>query len=411
MVADDRSVGLPRCRACGSDLRDRLIDLGAQPDPDQLLDPADDEAAPTAPIDLWLCRACCLVQLAGQRPSGPVPRHGHQAGGPPDAAPWPVDLLLPGLGTDRIVVDVDVADARTGRAFARHGFPVHGFSRHPDLGRGTDPWIATSPFDPEAAEALGAGGTRAGVIIASHALAHADDPDALVAAIARILAPDGVVAIEFHHVVGLVEGQFDVLSHAHRSYFSVGALENLLHRHGLTIRDAERVATFGGTIRALATRKTTGTASAMVQAAGSALLAIRQSETEARVCEPAGYAALPDQVARATTGLVEFLERSRAEGRRVAGYGAPPRGTVLLNIAGVDTTLLPYTVDRDPDKQGWALPGCRIPIHAPSAIDSGQPDDILVLPWPIADEIRRQLVTARDLGTRFAVAMPALRIL
>ena len=94
-----------------------------------------------------------------------------------------------------------------------------------------------------------------------------------------------------------------------------------------------------------------------------------------------------------------------------AGYGAPPRGTVLLNIAGVDTTLLPYTVDRDPDKQGRALPGCRIPIHAPSAIDSGRPDDILVLPWPIADEIQRQLVAARDRGARFAVAMPALRIL
>ena len=261
-------VGRPGAAHAAASLRDRLIDLGAQPDPDRLLDPADDEAAPTAPIDLWLCRACCLVQLAGPRPSGPVPRHGHQAGGPPDAAPWPVDLLLPGSRTDRVVVDVDVADARTGRAFARHGFPVHGFSRQPDLGRGTDPWIATSPFDPEAAEALGAGGTRAGVIIASHALAHADDPDALVAAIARILAPDGVVAIEFHHVLGLVEGQFDVLSHAHRSYFSVGALERLLDRHGLAIRDAERVATFGGTHPGTATRTTTGTAPAKVQAPG-----------------------------------------------------------------------------------------------------------------------------------------------
>ena len=411
MVANAPVALAPRCRACRGELHDRLIDLGPQPDPDRLLDPLGDAIAPTAPIDLWLCHTCSLVQLAGPRPSGPVPRHGHQAGGPPDAAPWPVDLLLPGLRTDRVVVDVDVADARTGRAFARHGFPVRGFTRQPSVGGGSDPWIATAPFDPEAAEAIGAAGERAGVVIASHALSHADDPDALVADIARILAPDGVVAIEFHHVLGLAEGQFDVLSHAHRSYFSVGALERLLDRHGLAIRDAERVATFGGTIRALATRATTGTAPAKGEGAEPALHAIRQAESEARVCEPAGYAALPDQVARATTGLVEFLELARAEGRRVAGYGAPPRGTVLLNIAGVDTNLLPYTVDRDPDKQGRALPGCRIPIHAPSAIDSRRPDDILVLPWPIADEIQLQLVASRDRGARFAVAMPALRIL
>ena len=141
MVANAPGALAPRCRVCRGELGDRLIDLGPQPDPDRLLGPQDDSTAPTAPIDLWLCRACCLVQLAGPRPSGPVPRHGHQAGGPPDAAPWPVDLLLPGLGTDRLVVDVDVADARTGRAFARHGFPVRGFSRQPDVGGGTDAWI------------------------------------------------------------------------------------------------------------------------------------------------------------------------------------------------------------------------------------------------------------------------------
>ena len=407
MVADDRSVNPPRCRACGSWLRDRLIDLGAQPDPDQLLDPATDETAPTARIELWLCHACGLVQLAGPRPSGPVPPHGHHAGGPADAASWPVDVLLPGLRHERIVVDADVADARTGRAFARHGFGVHGFTRQPVVDASADPWIVEAPFDAAAADTLGMGGRRAGVVIASHALSHADDPDALVASIARILAPEGVVAIEFHHVLGLVDGQFDVLSHAHRSYLSVRALECLLERHGLAITAAERTPTFGGSIRVLAAHVAAGAAAA----AGLSLDAIRRSEDLAQAGEAAGYAGLPRQVARATADLVGFLEQARSDGRRVAGYGAPPRGTVLLNLAGVDPSLLAYTVDRDPDKQGRALPGCRIPVLVPSEIDTRRPDDILLLPWPIADEIQRQLVAARDRGARFAVAMPALRIL
>jgi SAM-dependent methyltransferase len=243
-------------------------------------------------------------------------------------------------------------------------------------------------------------------VVASHALSHADDPDALVEAIGRILAPDGVLAIELHHVLGLIEGQFDVLSHAHRSYFSLRALEHLLARHDLVIAEVERVATFGGTIRALARRRSVGHA-----AGGPAQEAIRRAEDRARAGEPAGYAALPAQVARASADLVAYLEGARDDGRLVAGYGAPARGTVLLNLAGVDPALLPFTVDRDPAKQGMALPGCRIVVHAPSEIDSRRPDDILVLPWPLADEIQRQLRAARGWGARFAVAMPTLRIL
>ena len=406
MVAMDRDVALPRCRACGHDLHDRLIDLGPQPDPDRLLGPADDVPAPTAPIDLWLCDGCALVQLVGPRPTGPLPRHGHSAGGSADLAPWPVDLVRAEPRPDRVVVDVDVADVGIGRAFAARGLGLHGFTRQVDLDGSTDRWITAAPFDAEAADAIVAGGVRAAVVIASHALSHADDPDALVASIARILAPDGVVAIEFHHVLGLIEGQFDVISHAHRSYLSVRAVEHLLARHDLVLIEAERVTTYGGTIRAIATWSASATAPASPSVA-----AIRRAEDLTRAGEPVGYAALPGQVDIATAALVDFLEGARAAGRLVGGYGAPPRGTVLLNLAGVDPSLLSFTVDRDPAKQGWLLPGCRIPVHALEEIDNRHPDDILVLPWPLADEIQRQLAAARGRGSRFLVAMPSLRVL
>ncbi len=406
MTAIDGNVAAARCRSCGRALHDRLIDLGPQPDPDRLLDPDDEADAPTAPIDLWLCGACGLVQLVGARPAGPYPRHGHYAGGSAESGPWPYARFRPGLGRDRIVVDVDVADARTGRAFAADGVTVHGFTRQSGLHGPADPWIEDRPFDEDAADALAARGGLAGVVIASHALPHADDPEALVRLIARILAPDGIVAIEFHHVLGLIEGQFDVLSHAHRSYLSVHALERLLARHGLVIDAAEQVDAFGGSVRVVARRADAASASTDLL-----LDAIRRAETSARVAEPAGYAAITDQVTRACSDLIAFLEHAREEDRRVGGYGAPARGTVLLNLARVDQTLLPFTVDRDPAKHGRAMPGSRIPIYPVSKLDARRPDDILVLPWPLADEIQQQLVNARNRGSRFVVAMPALRVL
>ena len=95
----------------------------------------------------------------------------------------------------------------------------------------------------------------------------------------------------------------------------------------------------------------------------------------------------------------------------VAGYGAAARGTVLLNVAGIAPEQLPFVVDRSPDKQGRLLPGCRIPIHAPGEIERVRPDDILILPWPLAPEIERQLAGARSWGARFLVAMPHFEFL
>ena len=137
----------------------------------------------------------------------------------------------------------------------------------------------------------------------------------------------------------------------------------------------------------------------------------KQTEREARLHLATGYADLPAQIARASADLMGFLERARNEGSIVAGYGAAARGTVLLNLAGITPEQLRFVVDRSPDKQGRLLPGCRIPIHAPGEIERARPDDILILPWPLAPEIERQLAGARSWGARFLVAMPHFEFL
>jgi hypothetical protein len=110
-------------------------------------------------------------------------------------------------------------------------------------------------------------------------------------------------------------------------------------------------------------------------------------------------------------GLLEFLIHARREGKTVAGYGAPAKGNTLLNYCGVGPELLPFTVDRSPHKQGQYLPGTRIPIRAPEAIDEVRPDYVLILPWNLKDEITGQMSAVRTWGGRFVVAIPSLEVL
>jgi C-methyltransferase C-terminal domain/Methyltransferase domain len=304
------------------------------------------------------------------------------------------------------VVDVDVTDVGLGDVFADAGFDVHGYVRHPGSSGQPRPWIASAAFDAASAAAVAGSSGGAGVVIASHALSHAEQPDRLMAAIASILAPTGVLAIEFHHVLGLAEGQFDVLSHAHRSYLSLHSLTKLLQQNGLAIVDAELVDVFGGTVRAVARPA----ASVKAASVGRGVSTILEIERAARLAEPAGYAGLPSQMARACADLRTFLERVRDEGTTVAGYGAAARGTVLLNVAEIGPELLPFIVDRSTAKQGRLLPGARIPVRPPAELERVRPQHILILPWPLAGEITDQLAAARAWGARFAVALPHLRV-
>ncbi len=93
----------------------------------------------------------------------------------------------------------------------------------------------------------------------------------------------------------------------------------------------------------------------------------------------------------------------------VAGYGAPSKAPVIVALAGIDQTLLPYTVDLSPDKNGRRLPGTQIPIFLPEELLRLQPEEVVVFTWDIVDEVARQLHdAARGTGwdPRFYVPLP-----
>ena len=103
--------------------------------------------------------------------------------------------------------------------------------------------------------------------------------------------------------------------------------------------------------------------------------------------------------------------REAADGKHAIGYGAANRGITLLNACGASKNELSFIADRAVRKQGRYLPGCRIPVVAPAALEAARPDYILILAWPLAEEIMGQLSYTRRWGTRFVVALPELRVL
>jgi hypothetical protein len=251
-------------------------------------------------------------------------------------------------------------------------------------------------------------GEVADLVVVNQELAHTDDPRGLVDTIRSIIAPDGLLALEAHHGLGLVrEGQFDVVSHVHATYPKMSDLLRLVDGAGFSIVATDLVTAYGGSIRLLATRNRSPGSTNVDAAVGKVL----EMEMAAMAGGDRQLRNLGLGARRAAAALRDHLEARRAEGRVVAGYGAPGRANLLLTLAGIDVRLLPFTVDRNSAKQGLVMAGTRIPVREPGALDAAAPDEVLVLPWTLADEIAVQLAPLRARGTRLVVAIPELRVL
>ena len=248
---------------------------------------------------------------------------------------------------------------------------------------------------------------KADLIAGANVLAQVPDLNDFVGGIKILLAPGGVVTIEWPHVLELMQqNQFDTIYHEHFSYFSLLTHERIWQHHGMRVFDVESLPTHGGSLRVYGCHVDDAN-----KVETERLKAMRQKEAEAKLDRLEGYAHYTERVERTKRNLLSFLIEAREAGKTVAGYGAPGKGNTLLNYCGIRTDFLDYLVDRSPYKHGRFAPGTHIPIFPTEKLAETKPDYILILPWNLRTEIAKQLEYTRGWGAKLVVPIPDLEIL
>jgi SAM-dependent methyltransferase len=402
------------CRSCGAEGLDLVLSLGLQPLANAL-GTVDGPASERYPLDLVFCRACGLMQsaqtMSPDRLFSEYPYFSSVADTMVDHARQLVGRLIAerALTADDLVIEIGSNDGYLLQFYQARGIPVLGIEPSINLVEAArrSYGIASLPrfFDQDVAEELCKAGRRAAVIHAHNVFGHVPSPRAFAGAVARLLRPDGVAVIEVPYVKDLIDGvQFDTIYHEHFSYFSLTALEPIWAAAGLVLADVERIAIHGGSLRLLVVPAGRGTASPRV----AALLAeeARWGALDAAFC--AGFAS---EVAGLGAELRELLVGLKREGKRIAGYGASAKGSVLLNHFGIGHELIDFVADRAPAKQGRLIPGTHIPVVPPQALVERMPDYLLLLVRNIATEILAQQREYRKAGGRIIIPVPRIEIL
>ena len=415
-IETEQLTHTPTCRFCSTSLKKTFVDLGLSPLCETY--PAATEFARGEryyPLHVYVCESCFLVQLEEYESAENIFSDYAYFSSYSDSWLKHCESYCHkmksrfGLDERSFVVEVASNDGYLLQYFVKERIGVLGIEPAANVAKvaiekGVPSLVQF--FGTKLARELASQGRQADLVLGNNVLAQVPDLNDFVEGLKILLKRDGVLTLEFPHLLKLMElNEFDTIYHEHFSYFSLSTTLRIMEAHGMRVFDVEELKSHGGSLRLYACRQ-----DSQAHALQPGVEKVLRDETKAGLDSSAGYESFADQVRETKFALLEFLLDAARKGKSVAGYGAPGKSATLLHYCGIGRDLISYTVDRIPYKQGRFLPGNHIPIFHPDRIRQTKPDYIVILPWNLKDEIMQQLQYVREWGGRFVVPIPKTTI-
>lgn len=401
------------CRSCNSHPLQLILSLGHTPLANALLT-RDRLGQPesTYPLNLAFCPACSLVQITETVPPEDLFSDYAYFSSFSDTAVMSAKQLVCRLTKEwkldatSLAMEIASNDGYLLQHYRDLGMPVLGIEPAANIARVAEQKNIPTRcnfFGPRLAQELAAEGNYASVLHANNVLAHVADLNGMVSGIGMVLKSNGHAVIEVPYVRDLIEKcEFDTIYHEHLCYFSLTALDHLFTRHGIVIVDVEYIPLHGGSLRLFVVRGNATPSSRVTD-----MLA---AERSAGMLTFEYYRDFADRVHTLQQKLVGLLCRLKADGKRVAAYGASAKGSTLLNVFGIGADVLDFVVDRSTVKQGRFTPGTHLPILPPEVLLERRPEYVLLLTWNFADEILAQQEAYRRQGGKFVIPVPSVQV-
>lgn len=405
-----------KCRFCGQELKDTFVNLGLSPLSNSYVKKdALNKGEYFFPLHVRVCQNCFLVQLEEYESPADIFTDYAYFSSYSDLwlahAKKYVEMVTKrfSLTENSQVVEIASNDGYLLQYFLEKNIPVLGIEPAKNVAKvaiAKGIHTISEFFGAELAEKLVTEKGRADLLLGNNVLAHVPDLNDFVAGLNILLNDDGVITMEFPHLLNLIaENQFDTIYHEHFSYLSLLTVQKVFATHGLRIFAVQELNTHGGSLRIFACKE-----SCLKHQQEESVGQLLAKEIAFGLDKIDTYLDFSEKVKKVKYDLLQLLVELKNQGKTIVAYGAPAKGNTLLNYCGVKNEFLDYTVDRSPHKQGLFLPGTQIPILDPAEILQTKPDYVLILPWNLKEEIMSQLEYIRQWEAKFILPIPKVEV-
>lgn len=403
------------CRHCNKLLSNLFIDLGVAPPSNAYLSNIYN-IEPRYPLKIFVCDNCWLVQTEDFSAAETIFTEDYAYFSSVSKS-WVLHAKLFcekaikkfNLNRNSFVVELASNDGYLLKNFVENSIPCLGVE--PTIGTALEAEkkqinVLKEFFNLNLASLIAEKYKKADLIIANNVIAHVPDINDFIKGMKLLLNNKGTISIEFPHLMQLIEKiQFDTIYHEHYSYFSLSSIVKIFSTFGLKVYDVEKIATHGGSLRILSCH------SFCDQSVSPNVQKLIDEEIQFGITNFDIYQNFQKSVVIVKNDISIFFKNSKAQKKRIVGYGAAAKGNTLLNYCGITSNDIEYIVDNAKSKQGKYTPGSHIPILDPQIIKETKPDYIIIFPWNIREEIISNNLYIYDWGGKFVFFAPYVNIL
>ena len=406
------------CRFCNSHLTLEFIDLVNSPASNSYLTKEQlNEPETFYPLKVFVCEKCYLVQIDEYKKSDSIFDadyayfSSYSTSWLEHAKQYTIEMISRfGFNENSKVIEIASNDGYLLQYFKERNIEVLGIeptnnTANVALSKGIETLVDF--FGTNLANSLAKKGIKADLLLGNNVLAHVPDINDFVGGMKILLGEQGVISMEFPHLVQLVDNnQFDTIYHEHFSYLSFYTVKQIFESKGLEMFDVEEISTHGGSLRIYAKHKEDKSKNI-----SNRVDALIFKEISKGINKSTYYRGFQEHAEKIKLDLWSFLIEQKKLGKKVAAYGAAAKGNTLLNFCGIKNDLISFVVDANPHKQNKFLPASHIPVMNEDFLKSEKPDFVIILPWNLTDEIVTQLSYIKNWKAQFLTVIPDTKLM
>ncbi len=229
----------------------------------------------------------------------------------------------------------------------------------------------------------------------------------------QILEDDGIFTLQLSYTpLMLIQTEVGNLCFEHLCFYNLTSLKYLFDKVGFKIKDAELNNVNGGSIRVYLQKKC---ARNFKTPADNDIAQIRINsllfwEEEFGFNDIEYYKLFYQKIQTLKRKTLDFIVNVKSQGKKVYGYGASTKSSVLYQVFNLDNELIDAISEKQERKVGLRTVGTNIPIISDEQMRAAQPDYLLVGPWFFLENFKQRESEYLAKGGKFILTSPEFSI-